>query len=369
MTSLSDRLASALRHAGDHEGAGRALEEFLRHHPKDPRAPTALAKRGDTALDRGDFAAALRDYERLLTLTEDPKLLEYAWAQKAEVHKKQNDLPALIAAHRHLLTHFPKRNNTARAASLFWTGWAQFRLDDFESCLSSFELARETDPRTFDKEATLYLALTHYTLEHLEDLQREVDHLRDHHPGTRLPTPLYAWLGTKLATAEDHAAAWKYLPRAVTWKTPGETKTVVWLAHAKSAFATKHFKEALRSYGLLLTREKNAFRRADYHYRLAAASFALQDHERARREAEAALELKPQGELNGQIRLLLGDLARAGDDAETALQHYVVVVELFNEDAETKRKALAAAIEILEKKGDPETLEQAQKYRKQLKSL
>jgi len=362
------RLASALRQAGREQEASAALSTFLKHHPTDPRGANALAKRGEAAQDRKDFPAALQDYDHLLTLTKDPQLIEYAWAQKAEVFKAQGNLPALISAQELLIKKFPDRTKTANGASWFWIGWAQFRLEKFADCLAPFTSARALDAKSFGKEASVHLALAHYSLQQSAELKKEVDALHKDHSKTILPRPLYAWLGVTLTAANRAEEAWHYLPLAIDKKSPDETKTTVWLSYARSAFETKHFKEALRAYEILLAREESQFRKADYHYRLAQASFQLADHERSRAEAEAALELKPQGGLNGEIRCLLGDLASKEDDPATALQHYVVVVELYNEDQAALQRALAAAIKILEKNGNPDDLAQAQRYRKLLKS-
>ena len=365
---LRYRLIVALRNSGDAQGASSALTDFLKLYPKDPRGASALAKRADASRDKKDFPTALKDYDLLLSLTQNATLREYAWSRKASIYKTTEDFPALIKTHSTLLKEFPKRPAKSIAASWFWKGWAQFRLDQFAECIEPFKKARSLAPKLFEKEATLHLALGRYQLQQTDALQKEVDHLHQNFSEVTLPRSLYAWLGVKLTAGDQLQEAWKYLPKAVELSSPQNTEKSVWLAYGKTALHTAHYQEAVPAYEFLLKEENDRFRKADYHYRLAYAQYHLKNHTVSSDQALLALELKPQGALNGKIRFLLGELARAQGDSETALQHYVVVVELYNEDQPTLHQALNAAVLILEEKGGPGDLAQAETYKNRLKS-
>ncbi len=363
---LRYRLASALLEAGRHEEALKAFETFLDQHPGDSRAPRAIIKRADTFLAIDRAADAQNEYQRLIETTGDPKLLEYAWARKAHLHKKADQLELFELCHQHLAEDFPGRDPAKIAASRFWIGWARFRRDLLQESIPFFRQAREGDPEALGREATLHLALAHYGLEERDPLRQELDRLLSDYPKTKVPRPVFAWLGAQFARKERYADAWKYLQHAITPEHPAQTKVAVWRAAGRSALEAGDFQAALRPFGILVKIEDNPFRKAELHFLTARAHAGLKEFDKARAAAQRCLELKPQGDLNAHARLLLGDVDMATGDPAAASRHYVVVVEFYSSNPAIRNKALGKAANALELTGDKKSLRTARQYRRML---
>lgn len=365
------RLANSLLEAGQTEQGLAAIAEFLKHHGTDKRAPTLFAKRADAHLAAGNREAALKDYEALLVNSTDPTLTEYAWAQKADLHKAAKELKEFLECHRHLLADFPNRSASSKTASEFWIGWALFRLNEFEESIPHLEKARQGDPKNLGRESTIHLALAHYSLQDLARLEPELLRLLDNDTADKIGRNVFGWAGVTIANEEeDYERAWKFLPLSIDLSKEKETKTVIWRSYAKTAVEIGEFRNAIPALAILLERDENDYLKAESYYLTARSHFGLNALKDAHTAAEDALGLKPRGRLNAEIRLLIGDIALAGNDPETAAKYYVVVAELFSTTIpEIQISALRRAAAALEDLGTPEALADAKRYRKQLESL
>lgn len=359
------RLAYSRLKSGNQKGARDSFDVFLNKHPDDKNAVRALAHRGAINLTLGAEEAALADYEELLTRTSEPDFRLQALSGMAELYRKKENFPQLISTHRRLLEEFPKRSTRDAAASQFILGWSHFKLEQPELALPAFLRARELNPKGLGKDTTIHLALIHFARQDQAALQPELDRLMKEFPDSGLPRPVYAWLGAKFAAEGGYAQAWKYLTKAVTPNKPEDTKTAVWKAYAQSAEVLGYHKETLQACDILLPREESRYLRAVLLHRKAKALLGLRQYAPAAEIAKQALELKPQGDLNAELRLTLGDIARRQKDLDGALSHYVVVAEIIGTDS-TKPTALQRAIEVYEEKGDSTSLAAASKYKQLL---
>jgi len=377
---LHYRLATSLLHSDQRQRALEAFNVFIEKHPDHPQATSAIVKRADSFLEAKDAPKAHLELERLLKFSQDPQLMEYAWAQKAILYKeavghsiddaaKNRILAKFAECHGRLLADFPKRDPKKRAASEFWRGWAFYRKNEFDLCILPFKRARKANESLLGREASLHLALANYHLQKRDDLKTELDALIKNYPKEKVPRPVFAWLGTSFAAEKNYPEGWRYLKHAITPTKPAETKVVVWRAAGRSALEAGAYEEALRPLAIVLQVEENQFRKAETHFFLGSAHLALKDTERARKAAESCLELKPQGILNAKARLLLGDIAMAQGNPNTAAQYYVPVVELYSKDPTIAHKALLRAISSLDLKGDEASKKSAKRYRAQLQKL
>lgn len=361
------RLAFARLKMGDRKGARDSFNVFLSKHPDDKNAVRALAHRASVQLALGAEEAALADYELLISRTNKAEFRLQALSGMAELYRKKENFPKLIATHQKLLKEFPKRPTREVAASHFILGWSHFKQEQQDLALPEFIRARELNPKGLGKDATIHLALIHFGRQDQAALQPELDRLMKEFPESGLPRPVYAWLGATFAAEGAHAQAWKYLTQAVTPNKPEDTKLAVWKAYAQSAEALDYYKETVQACDILLPMEDSAYLRAVLLHRKSKALLGLRQFPSAVEVAKQALELKPQGELNAELRLTLGDIARKQDDLDQALSHYVVVAEIIG-TGEVKAAALRRAIAVYQQKGDATSLAAAAKYEKSLNS-
>ncbi len=301
------------------------------------------------------------DYQQILTKSEEPSLRRQALTGMAEVYRKKEQFPELVTTHNSLLTEFPDRSSKDRAASHFILGWSYFKQEQHEKALPSLLKARELNPEGLGKDATLHLALIYFALQDEDALQPELDRLLKEFPDAGLPRPVYAWLGAKRTASKDYRSAWKYLSQAVTLQKPQDTKTAVWKAYAQCAEALGKHSEVLKACEILLPLEESTYLRAVLLHRKSKALLGLNQYPAATSVAQQALELKPQGELNGQLRITLGDIERSQQRLDEALSHYVVVAEIIG-TGETKVAAMRRAIEAYQEKGDATSLAASAQY-------
>lgn len=363
---LRYRLAFARMKSGDQKAARDSFSVFLEKHPEDQLVPRALAHRGTLQLALGSETAAQKDFEALLSRAQNSDLRLQALTGLAELYRKQNNYSQLVTIHGRLLSEFPKRSVRDRAASHFVLGWAHFRQDDFEKALPQFLKARELNPKGLGKDATLHLALVHFARRDEAALQPEMDRLLREFPQSELPRPISAWLGAKRAEEGSFEEAWRYLSLAVTPNKPAETKDGVWKAYAKAAEGLGKHREVLTATNYLIPREKSAYLQAVLIHRKAKALLGLREFDAATEAATAGLELKPQGELNANLRLTLGDIERIQGNVEEALSYYVVVAELVG-TGRSKDTAIRRTIDAYESMGDAASLAEAKRYRALLK--
>ncbi|MGJ8723755.1 MAG: tetratricopeptide repeat protein [Roseibacillus sp.] len=359
------RLAYSRLKTGDRKGALDSFNVFLTKHPEDKNAVRALAHRGAINVALGAEEAAVSDYELLLSKTNEAEFRLQALSGMAELYRKKENFPKLITTHHRLLKEFPKRAARDIAASHFILGWSHFKQEEHDLALPAFIKARELNPSGLGKDSSIHLALIHFARQDQAALQPELDRLMKEFPDSGLPRPVYAWLGAKFAADGAYAQAWKYLTKAVTPNKPTDTKKAVWKAYAQSAEALGYHKETVQACDILMPIEESAYLRAVLLHRKSKALLGLRQFAAASDVAKQALELKPQGGLNAELRITMGDIAHRQDDLDGALSHYVVVAEIIGTE-ETKTSAIKRAIEVYEEKGDSTSLAAAAKYKKLL---
>ncbi len=377
---LRYRLANAQLKAGDQQRALASFNTFIEKHSTHPQVNNAIVNRAEIFLELKNSAQAHLEFDRLIRQTSKPTLKEYAWAQKAILYKEVIDttgdekvrlenLDKFADCHARLLSDFPRRENDRKATSEFWRGWALYRQNKFADCITPFQQARTGDASALGRTSTLHLALAHYHLQQREELRKELDTLLENYRDEKVPRPVFAWLGNAYYKDELYADAWTYLSHAITPDKPTETKVVIWRAAGRSALEAGAYEAALRPLEIVLQVEDNQYRRAETHFFLGRAHLALKDTERAHKDTEDCLSLKPQGSLNSRARLQLGDIAMAQGDPNAAAQSYVPVVELYSKDPIIAEKALQGAIRALDFRDTEGSRRTAKRYRERLQEL
>ena len=86
---------------------------------------------------------------------------------------------------------------------------------------------------------------------------------------------------------------------------------------------------------------------------LSPAQLGLRDFGSARNSAESACALQPEGKLNAQGRIVLGDIALAQNDHREAARTYMSVSVVFD-DPQITPKALEKAVRAYQKAGQRE---------------
>ncbi len=351
-----------LAEAGDQAGAIRSLDEFITSHPDDPRIHSALAKRGKCLAEIGENARAKTDFDRIIAEATDSDLLAFAWLEAARMHRAASDIPAMLAAYRGYLENVQNPGDNTAAEAHYWIGWGLVRSNAASDAVRHLERARELRADAYVKHAGLLLALGYFSSQDATALAAEIDRAIESGYISDLPDQAIQWAGMQMFNDRKYSAAARYLKIISDPAEPRLTAKEIWRYLAKSSIEAGDPETALPAITNVLDVEDNPAWIADGLLDRGRALLALDRPGEARKAAEDALELNPQGRTSAQLRILLGDLEMRDANHTRAAAEFLVVVQ-FHEDPELKPEALDKLIKALEAQGDND---EAEKYRLQL---
>jgi tetratricopeptide (TPR) repeat protein len=100
--------AAALIAVKDWDGAIKTLEDFRQRFPNHPLQPEVSKKLAVVYLEKGSWASAAGEFERLAAANKDPKIARDAQWQAAELYEKANAKPAAAKAYERYLAQYPQ---------------------------------------------------------------------------------------------------------------------------------------------------------------------------------------------------------------------------------------------------------------------
>lgn len=357
--------AWCLAEAGDHSGAVRSFDEFVSRFPKDPRVTSAVAKRAGSYAEIAEPRKALADYDQLIANSSTPKdLTSLAWLESARLSRKENNIPDMMNRYQGLLKNVTGLSNNLQAEANYWIGWGLVKTNKASESVKHLESARSLRPGAYSKHAGILLALGHFAAQDATRLASEIQIAVKEGYASDIPVQTLQWCGIQAYNSGDFKLAANCLSLIATPDDPRSSPKEVWRYLAKAQLETKNPEGALSAAEHALEIEDNPTWKADSLLDRGRALFMLDRSSEARKAADDAMKLQPQGRTSAGLRILRGDLEMKSKDPRKAAAEYLIVVN-FHEDRELKPKALAGLIKALAQQGDAT---QAEKYRSQLQS-
>lgn len=353
-----------LSEAGDHQGAIRSLSEFIAKYPDDPRIAAALAKRAKSYAESAEPGKAVADYDRLVAEGMPEDLASHAWLESARLRRAEKNIPDMIARYKGLLGKVDHLSDNLQAEANYYIGWGLVKTNAANEAVPFLEKARTLRPDAYRSHAGVLLALGYFAAQDAPKLAAEIRLAIEGGYDGELPAQALQWSGMQAYNSGDHAFAAKCLGLVASTEEPRATPKEVWRYLAKSRFETGDAAGALVAADHTLAVEDNPAWKADGLLDRGRALLALDRADEARKAADEALALRPQGRTSGGLRILLGDLDLKAGDFKQAAGSYLVVVQ-FIDDKELKPLALAKLVEALTRQGDSA---EAENYRRQLAS-
>ncbi len=350
-------IAHCLIQLEDHPAALKAINDFVTHYPRAEQTPKLRLQRAEilTGLDRG--SEALSDYQALLK-TKDPSIKSLVLQRLAITYKEKEDYQKFAQTQREILT-LPDLSSSMKASAKFWLGWNDYRLKNFDTAVPLLKAARDLAPKDYAKQTGPMLIRSAYQRESLEELEQEIKLLRRHDRKAKIPSGIQLWLGATLAKKKEYKRAFPLLHDGIQ----PESKALMWRLYGESALAIGRNKHALRAAETLLKKDSHPYRQAEAHYWKSQALTKMRQFNEARDSASAALDLRPSGELDLQLRLHAGDIEMAAKTPAKALRHYLVVESLYAKTPEDLARAKEKVIACLKAIGTPDALEKLKTYR------
>lgn len=353
-----------LAEAGDHPGAARSLTDFIKRYPEDPRVPSAIAKRAKCYVEGAEPQKAIADFDILTAAGSPEDLASYAWLESARMRRAENNIPDMIARYQGLLKNISGLSENLQAEANYWIGWGLVKTNSAKDAITYLEKARTLRREEYGKHAGILLALGYFASQDVEKLTSEINLAIDGKYDSDIPEQILQWSGMQAYNAGSFSFAAKSLGLVASPEEPRATPKEVWRYLAKSRVETGDAAGALTAAENVLAVEDNPAWKADGLLDRGRALFLLDRQDEARKAADEALAMRPQGRTSAGLRVLSGDLEMRSGNPKKASAEYLVVVN-FHEDKDLKPLAMHKLIEALEKQGDKA---EADKYRQQLKS-
>lgn len=353
-----------LAEAGDHPGAIRSLGEFIARYPDDPRHPSALAKRAKAYVESAEPQKAIADFDRLTAAGSPADLVSYAWLESARMRRAENNIPDMIARYQGLLGNITDLSENLQAEANYWIGWGLVKTNAAKDAVTWLEKARTLRREAYGKHAGILLALGYFASQDAPKLASEINLAIEGEYASDIPEQVLQWSGMQSYNAGDYQLAAKCLGLIASPDEPRATPKEVWRYLAKSRLETGDASGALPAADNVLAVEESPAWKADGLLDRGRALFLLGRFPDARKAADEALVLRPQGRTSAGLRILLGDLEMQAANPRKASAEYLIVVN-FHEDLDLKPLALWKLVGSLEAQGDKT---EAEKYRQQLLS-
>jgi TolA-binding protein len=262
-----------------------------------------------------------------------------------------------------LLKEFPNSSGAAQAS--YWIGWTAFDQKRYADAIAPLIDARKRNPTEYDEKVSLRLIYCYQTLNRPADAAREVDNFVKNDPKrVSLVADACRWLGGVFYDAKQYDGAAKYLNLIAKNLDKTSFDKVVWLTLANSDNQLQVFPEAIPAAKTFLEQATDPADRARGFIALSLAQLGAKQFDDATKAAEQALNLQPEGRLNAEARMGIGEIEFARGNYENAAKSYLSVAVLY-EDPEVTPKALEKAYHAFQQAGNQD---QASKTLSELKS-
>lgn len=350
------KLGFCYSQAGNSVGAIGAFSEYLKKYPDSPAAPAALLQLALAEMKGKDYDDAIKDFDKLITSHRDAPERELALQNKALILGQKKDYKPMAETFQTLLKDYPK--SAAAGQANFWIGWVAFEDKDYKDAIEGLEAARKLDAKNYGERAALRILLCYYNLQDWKSLEAEVDSSK----GVTIAPEIYKQLGDINFTNGDYAKAEKYYTALAKAGGPLAADAQIYLAEA--LIKQGKFKAAQASAEAAIQAAREPARRARALLALGDVNRDAGRTDEAIKNAEEALLLQPEGRLNAQGRLLLGETEYSKGDFAAAAKAFMTVAVLYDDKVVTPH-ALERAASAYRKAGDSMEAQKAESELKQ----
>ena len=334
----------------EYPGAITAFTEFLDHYPANRLCATALTQRALSYQKSNNFKAALADFDTLLAQYPSVKERELVLQQKALILGQQEDNQGMVDTFNRLLREFPK--SAAAGQANYWVGSVAMQAKKYKDAIGPLENARKLD-KDFAERATTLLLWARYSLEERDPTAAEVDQtLANKSSHMKVPGEILRWLGMAYLTADDGLHAERYLGLLTARAKDEEVLADDWLNLGRARAKLKKWSAAQEALQAYLKSAPDPIPQATGLLALGEVEVGAGRLDDARDSANRVLALQPEGRLNSQGRMLLGDIAMLRQDYAEAAKIFHSVVLLGVEDSVLTPKAMENAYIAYKKAGN-----------------
>jgi TolA-binding protein len=337
-------------------GIVEAFTYYAQAFPDSPQAPAALAQRALAYQQDKNYDAALSDLNVILTKYPSAHEREAALQLKALILGQEQNPKGMSDTFRQLLKEFPKSSVAAQAQ--YYIGKAAFEARDYKTALTVLNTARQLNKEQYYNLATLRIISSYFGLKDRPALTKEVDEFMSSSPAVNVPAEILEWLGIEYYNEKNYQAAEKYLSALGKINNPANVKPDFWFYLGDTATKLKNFDEAEDALGKYLQLAVDPAGKAKALLALGAVKIAAHKPDDAQKIAEEIMALQPEGRVNAEARLLVGDVQSERGNFDDAGKAFMSVALLYDDPAITPR-ALAKAALAYQRAGKTEEADRA----------
>src|SRR5690606_6580598 len=192
-------------------------------------------------------------------------------------------------------------SDNLQAEANYWIGWGLVKTNTPAEAVGHLEKARELRPASYGKHAGLLLSLGYFASQNPQKLAAELHVAIDGECISDIPDQAIEWAGMQAYNARDFKSAARFLELVANLNEPRETGKGIWRYLAKARLQNGDAKGSLPAVNNVLAVEDNPGWKADGLVDKGRALLMLDRPEEARKAADEAFELRPQGRTSATL--------------------------------------------------------------------
>jgi TolA-binding protein len=319
----------------------QAFSGLIDDFPQYKLVVKAILKRALLYQEGKNYAAALIDFSKIIEQYPTAPECETALLEKGLTLGQQGEYQQMTDTFQQLLQKFP--NSSGAAQANFWIGWADFEAKRYEDAIGPLSAAREKNPGEYGDRVTLRLIFCQQTLGHLDDTATEVSNfIQSDMKRVTTVAGACSWLGQRYFEAKQYEKSEKFLSLLTKNVPADKIEKAAWFTLGHDQTELQHYPEAAASITTYLQSATDPADRAKAFVALSAAQLGTKQYDGATKSAEQAMTLQPEGRINAEARLAIGDVESGRGNYENAAKSYLSVAVLY-EDPEVTPLALEKA--------------------------
>jgi TolA-binding protein len=319
----------------------QAFSGLIDDFPQYKLVVKAILKRALLYQEGKNYAAALIDFSKIIEQYPTAPECETALLEKGLTLGQQGEYQQMTDTFQQLLQKFP--NSSGAAQANFWIGWADFEAKRYEDAIGPLSAAREKNPGEYGDRVTLRLIFCQQTLGHLDDTATEVSNfIQSDMKRVTTVAGACSWLGQRYFEAKQYEKSEKFLSLLTKNVPADKIEKAAWFSLGHDQTELQHYPEAAASITTYLQSATDPADRAKAFVALSAAQLGTKQYDGATKSAEQAMTLQPEGRINAEARLAIGDVESGRGNYENAAKSYLSVAVLY-EDPEVTPLALEKA--------------------------
>ena len=318
-----------------------AFTYYVQTFSDGPQVTAALSQRALAYEQDKNYNAALSDLDLILSKYPNAHEREAALQMKALILGQQENNRGMVETFRQLLKEFPKSSVAAQAQ--YYIGKAAFEAKDYKTAMTALNAARQLNKDQYYNLASLRLILCQFYLKDQPALTKEVNNFMAASPNVNVPPEVLEWLGIEYYNEKNYDAAEKYLSALAKIDNRGSVKPDFLFYLGDAATKRKNLPGAEDAFGKYLQIAKDPAGKAKVLLALGVIKISLHKPDDAQKIAEEIMALQPEGRVNAEARLLMGDVQLERGNFDDAGKAFQGVALLYDDPAVTPRALDKAA--------------------------